>query len=245
MPKEILPTITTTKPDYWREMINDVNKYDLKKIALFLTVTTPPLRQEIYQKLSEIKNLEIPFCHIRTDMANDELRLLKDHFGTQIFNIHPLKDYPLDHNLGEYKKDVLIENLYPMLPTVDELKQFGGICLDLSHLENTRLSMDSVYSEMVDLLDKFPIRANHISAVTKDLHFDETDHTYRYDRHFYDDLSQFDYLKNYPANYFSNYLAIEVANSIPEQLKAKAYIENLITDKLAQEIEKTSEKCYS
>ena len=52
-----------------------------------------------------------------------------------------------------------------------------------------------------------------------------------YASHYLEDLSELDYLKKYPANYFSDFIAIELENSIKEQLEVKDYIIDLLKNK--------------
>ena len=109
-----------------------------------------------------------------------------------------------------------------------EIKEFGGVCLDFSHLENARISTKDIFEHNVKILEKYPVIANHINPVKKIPHIDENGYS-RYDSHSFDDnFSELDYLKKYPERYFSSFLAIELENSIKEQLKVKDYLSNLI-----------------
>ena len=51
----------------------------------------------------------------------------------------------------------------------------------------------------------------------------------RFDFHVLESFSEMDYLKNYPQEYFPEYMAIELENSLAEQLKIKEYLETFIT----------------
>jgi hypothetical protein len=46
-----------------------------------------------------------------------------------------------------------------------------------------------------------------------------------------DSLSELDYLKNYPVNYFSDFCAMELDNKISEQLEAIEYINNFMGER--------------
>jgi hypothetical protein len=43
-------------------------------------------------------------------------------------------------------------------------------------------------------------------------------------------LADFDYLKNYPRKYFPPIIALELENSLKEQLQAKEYIEKIMEE---------------
>ncbi len=64
--------------------------------------------------------------------------------------------------------------------------------------------------------------ANHISSSKKSV--SHKIHT----KHYLDDYSGLNYLKNYPLNYFSKFIAIELENTIKEQLEAIDYINELL-----------------
>ncbi len=112
------------------------------------------------------------------------------------------------------------------MPETDEkeVKEFAGVCLDFSHLENDRLLFSERFKEQRSLLLQYKIGCNHIAAIgaTKKLTEDGT--CMAFDKHIFNELSELDYLKNYPEEFFSNYIAIELENSLKEQLQAIDYI---------------------
>jgi len=57
---------------------------------------------------------------------------------------------------------------------------------------------------------------------------EKDDKRLRYDSHYFEDLSEFDYLKKYSINLFSDFCALELENTIKDQLRAKDYILNLL-----------------
>ena len=111
----------------------------------------------------------------------------------------------------------------------EEIKNFAGVCLDISHLEISRILNRERYKNDIEILKKYPLGCNHISAVKK-IPVKKKDKL-EYDFHYLEDLSDLDYLKRYPAKYFSSILAIELENPIKEQLKAKDYIIDLLKNK--------------
>lgn len=121
---------------------------------------------------------------------------------------------------------IYIENVYEPLDE-NEIKEFAGICLDLSHLEDDRLFRPATYNHNAELIKKYGCGCNHISPSKKRFSFLERGET-KYPRnqhpHFLENLSELDYLKNYPEKYFGKFAALEMENSIKEQLEAKNYL---------------------
>lgn len=232
--RRIFPTITTTRGSDWRGKIDEINKLGIKEAALFPTCLDLREREELYELLKKSCLKKIPYVHLRSDMPAEEMGFLIEEFGTEVFNLHTNREFPLTQNYSKYAKDIFIENIYFPL-SEPEVEKFGGICIDFSHLENDRLLYQEKFKHNIQLIEKFRIGCNHISVIKKEARTDP-DNKYdkfnkRYDSHEFSDLSEFDYLNNYPLSYFSNYVAIEIENSIGEQLLAKEYLEKLI-DKL-------------
>jgi len=222
--RKILPSITTTWNSNWQAKIEEINKLGLKEIALFPTCLNKKEREKMYKLLENSTVKSIPLVHIKNDMAPEELDYLIKKFHTWVFNTHTHSEFPHLYNYSKHKKMIFIENVYGPIDE-KEIKKFGGICLDLAHLENDRLREPEKFWHNIELIEKYPIGCNHISAFQKILRRDPAGY-WRYDCHFLRKLSQLDYLKKYPKKYFSSIIALELENSIEEQLKAKDYITN-------------------
>ncbi|MFW6282932.1 MAG: hypothetical protein ACOC1P_02660, partial [Minisyncoccales bacterium] len=149
------------------------------------------------------------------------------------FNIHTPREFSLDYDYLNYREKIYIENTFSNFKK-EELKKFGGICLDLSHLENERRQNKELYKKIILFFEEFKIGCNHISAIEEEPHIDKTGEIEkeRYDSHYLNKLSELDYLKNYPLKYFSEFIAIELENSLKKQLEAKKYIEGILKNKL-------------
>ena len=217
--EQFLPAVTTTKE--YRGKIKEIDELSLERVALFPTFLSLEKRKELYELLEKTTLKKIPFCHLRSDMEIWELDYLIKRWDCKVFNIHTEKEYPLTYDYSKYKKMIYIENVYFALDE-KEIKEFAGVCLDISHLESERVLRREVYQQNINTLEKFQIGCNHISAVIGP-HQDENNHTV-ISNHTMCDLSNLDYLKNYPEKYFSQYCAIELENSLKEQLKAINYI---------------------
>lgn len=235
--KEVLVSLTTAGNPDWRKNVDDLKKMNVKRFALFLTMMPDAdERMKLFQTIKkEMPGAKIPFAHIRPDITPIQLDFLIDNFGLEKMNIHPTREYPLVHDYAKYMKMVYIENAGPAIK--DGLKEsdlagFAGVCLDISHLENAKRMGYPGYKITLELLKRNTIGANHISGILEKPFHGPISGTFSYDSHKYTKLSDFDYLKNYGSEFFGQYIALELYNSIEEQLKAKKYIESIIGDKL-------------
>ena len=163
-------------------------------------------------------------------MDVDELDYLVENFGTKIFNLHTEREYPIEYDLSKYKKKICIENVFFGL-SEEEVKDFGGVCLDVSHLEEDRLSRPDKYKQNIEIIERNFIGCSHISAIAKEAEWDEEAGFPRHDKHFLSDLSELDYLKKYPLSYFSDCIAVELENTLEEQLKVKEEIIKILEAK--------------
>ncbi len=199
----------------------------LKEIALFPTCLKEKERKEMYDLVEKAGIKQVPLVHIRNDVSSAEMDFLLEKFNVQAFNTHTRFEFPFLFKYPAYlKKIIFIENVSEPL-NEDEIRQFGGICLDISHLANDEKVSPEKFKNNVSLLEKYPIGCNHISCLTSATHRDEIGDLH-YDSHLFQDLSNFDYLKNFPQKYFSDILAIELKNSLKDQLKARDYIDKII-----------------
>lgn len=229
---KILPSITTIFD--WREKVKEVKELRLKEVNLFLTCVNSKERAELYELLKKTKVEKIPFVHIRSDMTKDELDYLIKNYHTQAFNIHTKREFPYPHDYKQYRGMIYIENVYESLDE-DEIKEFAGVCLDLAHLEDDRLFNPRFYERNVEIIEKYGCGCNHIAPVKNssflskgEVSVGEKKYPKNKHPHFLEDLSELDYLKRYPARYFGKFVALEMENSIKEQLEARDYISKLL-----------------
>jgi hypothetical protein len=224
MPVKILPTITTTsrKPGIdWRSLIAEANQLGLTEICFFPTDIPRPERDEAYRLLEQSSIRHIPFVHLRSDMGSDEIEYLASQFGTTLFNLHSEHQYPLTHDLSTWKTKIYLETQTLFFDT-SELIYYAGICPDFSHLEHFRLSRPDLYESHLALMRKKVLGCGHISAWRKD------DPDWEDNPHQMKSLSDLDYLPFY-REFFPPLMALELENTIAEQLEAKAYLEEKLT----------------
>ena len=227
--RKILPTITTISHSTWQAKIKEINEMGLNEVAVFPTCLNAAARKKLYKLLEKSSVKSIPLVHLRSDMELEELDYFVKKYGTKTFNIHSQSESPIPRDYLKYKDIIFIENVFNPLDE-EELQNFGGICLDLAHLENDKLTEKEKFEHNFKILEKYPIGCNHISCMKKASCISEIGTT-RYDDHFFENFSNLDYLKNYPLKCFSSIVAIELENSIQEQLKVKKYIEKIISSK--------------
>ena len=231
--RKILPTITTTKNSDWEEKIREINEMELNEVALFPTCLNIAARKKLYKLLKASSVKSIPFVHLRGDMTLEELDYFVQEYGTNTFNIHSRSEYPIPKQYLKYKDIIFIENVFNPL-NEEELKNLSGICLDLSHLENDKITEREKFEHNLKVLEKYPIGCNHISCLKKVSHVETITFAHqdviRYDEHFFEDFSELDYLKSYPLKYFSSVIALELENNIKEQLKVKEYLEKIYAE---------------
>ncbi len=229
---KVLLTITTIFESNWKSKLEDINELGIEEVAVFPTCLDKEKRGKLYDliKKSSIKN--ISFMHLRSDMDADEIGYVIDNFGTKVFNVHSSREYSFVYDYSKYRDVIYIENAYYPLDE-KEIEKYAGICLDFSHLENDRLFYKDKFENNIKMIEKFRMGCNHISAIREETYSDSRNkydkHGLRHDFHEYKNLSEFDYLKNYPKKFFSPYIAIELENSIKEQLIARDYIEKIIS----------------
>ncbi|MBI2450663.1 MAG: hypothetical protein HYV47_03990 [Candidatus Nealsonbacteria bacterium] len=223
---EILPAITTIFD--WQSKVEEIKKIGLEEVALFPTCLNPRERGKLYDLLKGTKIKKIPFVHLRSDMAKDEIYYLIKNYHTRVFNMHTKREYPYPPDCQEYRDMIYIENTYDPFDE-KEIQEFAGICLDFAHLANSKIFKSDMYSHNIKLIEKYGCGCNHVapaknySIFEKEVKLSEGQHA-----HILDNLSELDYLKEFPKKYFGKFVALELENSIKEQLEAKNYISGII-----------------
>jgi len=198
-----------------------------------------PKRRELYQILKKCSIKKFPLIHLRHDLELWELDFLVNDLPSYVFNIHPLTEYQFPNYYLKYRDKIYIENSFfysdHSISETDFSHDYAGLCLDLNHFEDSRLLFPKVCNQLLTLLEKYPLGCGHVGPIMeKTQHEPDTDLDL-YESHVFTKLSEFDYLKNYPKKYFPEVIALEVENSLEEQLKAIEYLnqEGLVTIKSA------------
>ncbi len=217
----VIPSITTHS-ESWREKITEIKDLKLKHVALFLTGLKARERMQCYellQKLKEHHSFSIPFVHATSCMKEEEYVLLQQSFDTETFNLHPERYFPLHYELSDaVRKHIYIENPGTnQTLRSEDMNGFAGICFDLSHLHDTKRRSEEEYRELLSLLSEYRVGANHISAVGSFLCPKENKIKVK-SKHLHTDKGDLNYLKELHPGSFSMLMAIELDNSLLEQL---------------------------
>jgi hypothetical protein len=220
----LIPSITThnKRGSTWREKIQEIQPLGLKQIGLFVTGFHKAERKECYRALLDLREryeFSIPFVHAVSDMDDSEYSFLRSDFGTRWFNLHPLREFPLLCSLSdETRSFITIENSCFVDPVVkDDLEGFAGLCIDISHLEDARLTDEGVYRAILELCHAYPVYANHISAIahpSSKVHKGRPQHS----THHLESLSEMNYLVKAPRECVATLAALELENPLHEQV---------------------------
>jgi len=233
--KKILLGLTTISPDgEWKNKVKEIDELGLKEIALFPTCLNPEERKELYGLLEKTKLKRIPHVHIRLeDMEDWEFDYLIKKYKTLVFNAHSPKNLAgFINRYRKYKNDIYIENLAMDDNFEEAVKSCGGICLDLSHWEkHDFLEKHKAYNNFSDLLDRYKIGVNHLSAIkperTKYHDRFTGEDEYCYDSHWLNNLSEVDYVKKH-KKYLAEIISLELENPFKRQLEVKKYLEKIL-----------------
>ncbi|MBU2634102.1 MAG: hypothetical protein KJ674_02555 [Nanoarchaeota archaeon] len=217
----LLVSITGWKDIHWENKLKEIDKFKLKKVALFLEIfKEKEQRKEIYEALLNSKIKEIPLVHIRNDMEKSELDFLYKNFKSRYFTIHESSFNILKKWRGYYKNLYLEMNYDNFVSDKLDVSKIDGFCVDLSHFKcaEEKFSKEFEYIVKRSKIHRY-FKCNHINGYSYKLNVDV--HTIR-------NLKEFDYLKTLPKFLFGDYIGIEVFNSIKEQLKFKKYLVKML-----------------
>ena len=215
--KIIYPSVVTWDTD-WRQSVQEVRDLNLEEISLFLTGVKFDERQEVYAALKKTAVKKIPHVHLRNDMKEAEIEYVVKNFNSAAFTLHyALIDDFVD---SKYRQNIFIKNNTEGhgIKNYDRLKNFGGLCIDLSHLVYSEKIEPENYARTIQEVDNYRVGCNHISDQISD----------KMNIHYVHNLSDLDYLKNIPKKCFSQYLCFEVGNPIKEQLEFKKYVAKIL-----------------
>jgi len=227
--------LTTTRGSNWREKIEEIKSLGLKEIALFPTALEPGERHELYQELAKTTIEYIPFVHLRHDSTQEEIDYFKDKYKTRLFNIHANLDSLENFTQSLDKELIYIENTDRLKKEFfTALADFAGLCLDIAHFEDYGiLQHDNSYKDFDRVISNNKIGYCHASTVRDKPYFRHyeyfSSHDDHYSAHLMEKVEDFDYLKKY-RDILPEIIALEIENPLKEQLKAKEYVEKIISN---------------
>lgn len=230
-----MPALTTTPGSNWKRKAKEIDELGLREISLFPTFLDINSRKILYQLIERTKLKAIPFVHLRHDFTDDEIDYLATRWGAKCFNMHAdLHAYNFIKN-SRYQAKIFVETHYaPARRKYFSEKYFKkykipGLCADFSHLAAEELEYPVYYPKKLELIKNYSIKCCHVSAFSRRKRLDKADRSYRFDSHEMRNVSDLNYLRKFPKKWFSNYIAIELENSFRDQLKAKKYIEKILS----------------
>ena len=234
---QVIPSITTIArgASTWRDTIAELEPLELRSVGLFLTGVREAERRELYRELelAHVRHLfTIPFVHAVSDMSEDEYRYLMDRFGTEFFNLHPVRQYPLQHKLSaEVRRKITIENAFiDQSIELMDLSGFHGICMDIAHAEDLRRKNAPEFEKLAHLIHRAPVLANHVS-LSGDTALIDSYGEVTYHSHSLEEGGDLSYLRRYPREFFGSVIAIELADSLAEQMKLRPIVEDIVAEK--------------
>ena len=216
---KIYPGITGGENADWQSKLEEVNSLGLAEAAVFIERFNRQERENLYKFLLRSSIKKVPLVHLRHDASKDELEFFFDNFRTRHFNIHEESFNFLDQWKG-YEDRLYLEMDYDSKIAKNvKVGQIGGFCLDLSHFKASlaRGSQEAYYV----FVQKQKISCNHLSGYSESL---------RQDVHIVKDKKEFDYLATLPKYAFGEIIALEIDNSIKEQLEYKKYIVQMLNE---------------
>ncbi len=220
--EKIFVGLTAKKGKGWEKKLRDIKKYKIKKFVLFIEEIKKEDREKLYKKLLN-NNFEIPFVHIRCDTDKKELEFLSKNFKSRYFNIHENHFEDLKKWNGFLKRLCVELNYDDYIPKIMDVNKIGGFCIDLSHFKAAEERGSKEFSYV------FKRRKNDKKFICN--HLNGYSYKKRRDLHLVSSTKEFDYLISLPKFVFGKIIALEMYNSISEQLKFKKYLVKLLEDK--------------
>lgn len=205
----------------WSEKLKEINLLKIKTAAVFLERFDKKERDNFYRLLEKSCLKTIPFIHLRSDVSKKEMKFFIERYKTRYFNIHE-DHFKLLDQWKEYWDKLYLEMNYDGRIQEDvKVRRIGGFCIDLSHFKAAiARGAEEVYYAW-QRKNKIKFACNHLNGY---------DSKKMSDKHIVTSLKDFDYLTALPKYVFGKAIALEVDNSISEQIQFKEYLANILND---------------
>ncbi|MFH1671724.1 MAG: hypothetical protein ABH889_03070 [Candidatus Portnoybacteria bacterium] len=224
--KRILLSITGEGSLDWSLKLKEINKLKIKKVAVFLERFNKKERDSLYHFLLKSSITEIPFVHLRDDITKEEIKFFVDNFKTRYFNIHEDHFKILDKWKGYWKKLYLEMNYDSKIVKDVKVRRIAGFCVDLSHFKASIVKGADEAYYIYSRKDRISFNCNHLNGYNP---------RKMEDKHIIDSLKDFDYLTTLPKYVFGELIALEVDNSIKDQIRFKKYLVKFLGDYFSKE----------
>lgn len=215
----IYPSITGVANKDWQEKLREIEDLKIQKVAVFLSQFDVKERNHLYKFLLKSSIKEVPLVHLRDDTEKEDVEFFIKNFHTRCFNVHEEFFQFLDKWQGYWDKIYLEMNYDNSIVKAVDMKKIAGFCIDLSHLKAAIAKGSEEAYYIFSQKRKNKVICNHLNG------FDPQTNE---DKHTITSLRDFDYLTTLPKDVFGEIIALEVYNSIHEQMEFKNYIANLL-----------------
>lgn len=216
---KLLVGLTGWTDKHWQDKIREIKNFKLKEVAIFFEQFTKTKRLEIHNALLKTSIKEIPLVHSRDDMTKAEMLFLMKKYKTKYFTIHENHFNNLPDWYGYYKNLYLEMNYDNYVAKNVRVEKIGGFCIDFAHFKVEEEKWSKEFEYIIKYEKSKYFACNHLSGYSQkknlDLHAVRSEH-------------DFDYLKALPQFIFGQVMAIEIYNSIKEQLKYQKYLKKII-----------------
>lgn len=219
--KIILLSITGEKNLDWQSKLKEINQLKISRAAIFLEHFDKKERDNFYRFLLKSSIKTVPLVHLRADVSKKEIKFFIDKFKTHYFNIHEEHFRLLDQWKGFWDKLYLEMNYDSEIAKDVKVRRIGGFCVDLSHFKSAIAQGTEEACYIFTRKNKIKFTCNHLNGYSP---------SKMEDRHTITSLNDFDYLTTLPKYVFGKVIALEVENSIKEQIKFREHISKLLDD---------------
>jgi len=222
---KIFLSITGEKNIDWQAKLKELDQLKIRKAAVFLSAFDRKERDHFYRFLLRSSIKSVPFVHLRDDVSKEEIQFFINKFKTDHFNIHESDFKLLDQWKGFWNKLYLEMNYDSKISKNVKVRRIGGFCVDLAHLKSA-IARGAKEAHYVHLRkDKIKFACNHLGGYCPEK---------MRDLHTVASLKDFDYLTTLPKYVFGKVIALEINNSIKEQIVFKKHIGKLLDNYFSQ-----------
>jgi hypothetical protein len=198
--------------------IAEAKKRQLREAALFLEQIDAPGRRLVYRALAGSGIKKIPLVHLRRDMSRAELVSLTKRYKTRYFTIHEDHFRTINRWRGFYRRLYLEMSTDDYVAPNVKVEKIGGFCVDLAHYKKQSILDNRDFTYVYRRRGNRRLFAcNHLNGY---------DYDNNADLHLIGSKADFRYLKTLPRFIFGRVIALEMYNSLAEQIKYKKYLED-------------------
>ena len=220
---KIYLSITGKENIDWQSKLEEINQLKIIEAAVFLESFNRKERDHLYKFLLKSSIKKVPFVHLRDDTDQKDIEFFIKNYQTQYFNIHEEHFDILDRWQGYWDKLYLEMDYNSQIDKDIKVRQIGGFCIDLSHFKAAIAQGTEEANYIFQRKDKIKFVCNHLNGY---------DPVKKCDKHTVTNLKDFDYLTTLPKFVFGQIIALEMNNSIKEQIKFKEHLTKLLGDYL-------------